>query len=89
MLCDGPQTTCWLGSNRMTEPPHDSRCPECEDLCWGKEVSVTPVSIRQHTLTSSDRLAKSTRSFNCYPKSLQSYAIDIKVRRQRGEVHLC
>ena len=36
----------------MTEKPSGNRCPTCMDKCFAKEVSITPVNIREEKFIS-------------------------------------
>ena len=45
---------CWIGLNKMTDPPTGGRCPTCEDKCYAKSVSIPPVFVREEKFISAN-----------------------------------
>ena len=43
---------CWTGLNKMTEGPSGDRCPTCADKCFAKDISITPVNIKEEKFIS-------------------------------------
>ena len=74
-------TQCWIGTNKMTDPPTGWDRPNATNTCYAKAVGIEPVFIREEKFISSsdvvttsilsDRLVTLHMSLDClgYPAS--------------------
>lgn len=57
---EGEETSqCWIGLNKMVEPPTDDRCPTCHDTCFAKDIDFSPVYVREEKFISSNDVVSS------------------------------
>ena len=64
------ETQCLTGLNKMTENPSGNRCPHCFDKCFAKEISVSPVQIREEKFISSNDVVSTIITTDRYAKGI-------------------
>ena len=53
-------TQCWIGTNKMIDPPTGWNRPNATDTCYAKSVNVEPVNIREEKFISRTDVVTST-----------------------------
>ena len=75
------ETQCWIGLNKMMENPSGNRCPHCFDKCFAKEISITPVQIREEKFISSNDVVSTIITTDRYLLLVLTYALSTYLHR--------